>query len=320
MKLSLCTAALLVSSSSAFVPANTRSLVGRTASCPRDVVSVKGLLKDDLDDALNRQMAYIPGKAKSDLADRFGYLAGAKIKTVAQAFSDFTDLLQSPVNALYKNYVTDIVGQTHLVIVNARFKRDGIWSLGLMSALNLVLKNYPEKDLAEKVVKSLCECLGMDEADIRAEAKEIEDWVAGKTKDDITEALKGNGDNPISKIAAAAKSDKFWMYSKYYGLGLVKIMETVGVEMEMEKAFPVMEEWVGTSMEKPFYTACSDSDSYFRIKAKIDQMETLMREVEIREKKRFAQRLEDKAEAALSKAEREKEMKSIEAAEVSSKQ
>ena len=97
---------------------------------------------------------------------------------------------------------------------------------------------------------------GLDEAEIDAEAASLEAWAQGKSKEDIASALKGEGDSPLAAIAAAAKADQYWMYSRFFGIGLVRLMDIVGVEQDMSVAYDCMEEWVGKCMEKPFYTAC----------------------------------------------------------------
>lgn len=315
MLITVVSLAAVISGIDAFAPFTTSH---NTFSTSRGT-PLKNLLADEEAElGFKVGLEYVPGKADSELAKRFGDKAGNKIKTVGEAYSEFTELLGTPMNALYRNTVTDIVGTTHLTCVNARFQRDAIWSLGLMKSLDLLLKNYPERDTAKKIVSSLISTLGMKEEEIVAEAKLISDWVKGKTKDDVSNALKGEGDSPVAAIAKVAMADEYWMYSRNFGVGMIGMMEEVGVEMSMESSFNVMEEWMKI-MGKPQFTACSDSDYYFRGKAKLDMMETLMKEVEIREKKRQAQRLEDRAEAVMKKAERDAEFKKEEdAAEASS--
>ena len=281
------------------------------------------------------KLKYEPGKANDEFARRFGHLVNAKVRTVGEAFAEFTNELGYTVNSLYKNMITDLVGTTHLIVVSARFQRDPIWSLGIMTALDLLLKNYPERDVAERIISSLFKCCGLDEDQVRAEAKSIEDWAQGKTRADIEAALKsGDPSTPVGAIAQKIKADEFWMYSRYFGLGLVRLMEIVGVEMDKDEVYPIMENWMSEQLGRSHLTACvsgkkvpdlvvyscddvysyqfvmissiqNDSDMYFKVKSKLDMMETMMKEIEIREKKRMAERLERKAEEALRAAERE---------------
>merc|ERR1712232_4020 len=117
------------------------------------------------------------------------------------------------------------------------------------------------------------ESAGMVESEVDAEAAEVAAWAQGKTREDIASALRGEGDSTLAQVAN-----------------------------------DVMEDWVGTCLGKPHYTACADSDLYFKQKGKLDMMETMMKEIEIREKKRMADRLEAKAEMALLAAEKAEKM------------
>lgn len=274
----------------------------------------------DIETSIDRQMSAQPGKADSDFARKFGHLSGLKLRTVGEAFEEFTNILGTPVNALYKGIATDLVGSLHLVVVNARFQKDAVFSLGLVTALDLVLKNYPELETGKKIKAAVITSVGLNEDEIDADAASLEAWAQGKSKDEITAAMKGEGDSLLAQVAKAAKDDQWWMYSRFFGIGLVRLMDIVGVDMDESVAYDVMEEWVGKSMEKPHYTACSDSDMYFKQKGKLDMMETMMKEIEIREKKRMADRLEAKADMALIQAEKDAKMKDVIAEEASEKE
>jgi len=302
------------------------SAVSAFTTCPSSVVlpnRVSGLSMSegsslfggDIKQALDKQLGYIPGKADTDFARKFGHLAGQKIKTAGEAFTEFSELLGTPINALYKGICTDLVGTLHLITVNARFERDPVFSLGLITALNLLLKNYPEQDTAKRIKSALIQSVGLDEAEIDADAAKLEAWAQGKTKEDISSALKGEGDSMLAEVANAAKGNEWWMYSRFFGIGLIRVMDVIGIEQDMSVAYDVMEEWMG-NMGKPHYTACSDSDLYFAQKGKLDMMETMMKEIEIREKKRMADRLEAKADMALAAAERAAKEKEVVDAEL----
>lgn len=285
-----------------------------------DVV-LNSLLNKEVDYAssFDRDLEYVAGGAKTDFAKKYSHLVGGEVLTVGEAMTHFTNTLGMPVNALYRSAISDLVGTLHLITVDARFKRDAVWSLGLVSATDLILKNYPERETAKLIATALIESAGMVEEEVREEANLISEWAVGKTNDQIEAALKGEGDSPIAEISTAAKNDAFWMYSRYFSLGLVEVMDIIGLDPDMDSSATILEDWIGKSMGKLYFSACSDSDLFFRTKGKLEIMETMMKEIEIREKKRMAERLEVKAEAAIRAAEREVEMARVEIEEKNSK-
>jgi Thylakoid formation protein len=202
------------------------------------------------------QLNYKPGAADTEFAKRFKNLVGAKVKTVGEAFAEFTKELGYSVNPLYKSMVTDLVGTTHLVVVCARFRRDPVWSLGMVTALDLLLKNYPEPEVGEKIVSALFTSVGLQEAEIKKEAQQMLDWASKATREEVEAALMGEGSSVLASTAQYIKKDEFWMYSRYFGVGLLKIMESVGIEMDKDEVYPIMEDWMSKKLGRSHLTAC----------------------------------------------------------------
>jgi len=91
-------------------------------------------------DDVTKQTGYAAGKANTEFARRFGHRAGMKVPTVSDSMTKFTADLDQPINALYRNYVTDLVATTHLTVVDARWSYDAVWALGMETVLDLLLK------------------------------------------------------------------------------------------------------------------------------------------------------------------------------------
>mmetsp|Transcript_11841 Transcript_11841/g.25942 ORF Transcript_11841/g.25942 Transcript_11841/m.25942 type:complete len:300 (-) Transcript_11841:185-1084(-) len=251
------------------------------------------------DDIEKQTVGYQAGKADHPFAKRFGDLAGKKVKTVGESMEEFVGGLDCTINPLYRSMLTDLVGTTHLTTVDARFTYDKVWALGFITSMDVLLKNYPERDIAANIVDAFTKSMGFDEKTLRADADTVSSWAEGKNGEDVAAALRGEGDSDVAAIAKAAKEEEYWLYSRFFGVGLMKMMEVTGTEV----SFDNMKKWVGTDLGKSSQKAESDLTLWGGVKSKLEMMETLMKEVEIREKKKQAARLEAKAEAAMKKAE-----------------
>lgn len=244
------------------------------------------------------------GKADHPFATRFGSLAGRDVPTVSDAMSKFTTAIGGPINTLYRNSMSDLVATTHLSVVDARFRCDPVWCLGFKTTTDVILRNYPEKEFAEKMVEGLATSVGLEYSNIVKDANLVTEWASGKLAEDVASALRGEGEGPMNDVAKAAKDDEYWLYTKNFGIGLIKVMEIVGSEASND----VMKKWVETDLGKKSQKAQLDLDQWNGLNSKLAMMETLMKEIEIREKKKMAERLEDKAAAAIKRQERQGEI------------
>ena len=103
------------------------------------------------------------------------------------------------------------------------------------------------------------------------------------------------------------KGDKYWMYHRFFGFGLIKILSMLGLEPSDENE-PIIEAWVVEGIGKKDLSSAvySDCREWNKRSEKINIMSQLLAELEIREKKKKAKRLEEKAQALTNKARKSK--------------
>lgn len=231
------------------------------------------------------------------LSRRFGSLKGKNVKPVSESMRQFCEAYPKPILPQYRTLVNDLIQSTHLTTVDARFKYDAIFGHGLHSVFYKLMKAYPGEGEKDKLFKALVSSLDLDPAQLAADSEALASWAKSASEADLAAALKGEGDSQIATVAKGAKQDEFYMYSKMWGIGLIQLMENCGIELSDEKLESLI-----TNFGLPAGKAKQDLQQYKDILEKSAAAEQLFKEIEIREKKKMADRLEAKAKAALEAA------------------
>jgi photosystem II biogenesis protein Psp29 len=170
----------------------------------------------------------------TSLSRRFGSLKGRDVKPVSETMRAFSSAYSKPVLPQYRTLVNDLLQSVHLTTVDARFKFDSLFCLGLWGAYNKLMKAYPGAGEADTIFNAMVSSLDLEPAKVKSDAESLLAWAKSTSKSDLEAALRGEGSGPLADIAKAAKEDEFYLYSKMWGVGLIQLMDAVGVETSEE--------------------------------------------------------------------------------------
>lgn len=221
------------------------------------------------------------------------------VRTVSDTLADFYKAYpQPPVLPMYRPFLVDLMTQTHLAIVDSRFKYDAIFALGLCEFFTGLMSAYDKtvgSEQTDKIWDAMLEALGMDPAEVKADAEAVVAYGKATSPAEILKHMEGV--SPDAKVGEAFKSISSSLYSMPFSVGLFKLMEYSGVEVTKANT----EEWAD-ALKLTKTKVNSDLETYKLNVNKLQKAEEMLREIEIREKKKLAQRLEEKAKALAAKA------------------
>mmetsp|Transcript_17128 Transcript_17128/g.25030 ORF Transcript_17128/g.25030 Transcript_17128/m.25030 type:complete len:356 (-) Transcript_17128:348-1415(-) len=272
-------------------------LPGEDAYVEGDWLDPEGAVYDVNDVALE-QVLDADGNPDTEFFRRFGHLKGAEVKTVSQTMKAFNDKYRRPIFAQYRNIVTEILQSTHLTVVCAMFTYDNVFAFGLNTMFDKLLGSYPIAAEKEKLFTAIMEALDLQPSVISGSESIMNAYCDGKTEEDVLGSMRGDVQDDMSAVFKAIREDEFWLYSRPFAIGLFQMMEKVGVELSDE----ANERW-GKALGISVIRLGQDLKIYTTAIERIRDAEQMYKEIEIREKKRLAERLERKAQAAAEKAE-----------------
>lgn len=208
---------------------------------------------------------------------------------------------QPPVLPMYRTFLIDFLTQTHLAIVDARFKYDAIFALGLLEYYKGLMSSYDKLlgggGQSEKIWQAFVKSVGMDPDKVKADAEAVLSYAEQTAPALILQQMEGVQAASDKRVADAFGDIGKSLYSISFSIGLFKLMEGCGVETSKAN----VEEWAKALKVTPSKVT-RDLETYKLNKNKLQKAEEMLREVEIREKKKLAERLEAKAKALAAKA------------------
>eukprot|EP00401_Gymnodinium_catenatum_P007574 CAMPEP_0117537128 /NCGR_PEP_ID=MMETSP0784-20121206/41806_1 /TAXON_ID=39447 /ORGANISM="" /LENGTH=301 /DNA_ID=CAMNT_0005333707 /DNA_START=111 /DNA_END=1016 /DNA_ORIENTATION=+ len=223
------------------------------------------------------------------------------VKTVSDSLADFYKAYaQPPLLPMYRPMLVDLLTQTHLTMFDSRFKYDAVFALGMVEYFNGLMGTYDKlvnSEQSKNIWAALAGSVGLDPVKVTEDAEAIVAYAKSTPPADILKHMEGTEKPAEEKAALAFESIGKALYSLSFSVGLFKMMELSGVEVnkanvaEWAKALKITESKV-----------TSDLETYRLGQDKLKKAEEMLREVEIREKKKLAERLEKKAKALAAKA------------------
>lgn len=162
------------------------------------------------------------------------------IRTVSDAKRDFYQHHTRPINSVYRRVVEELLVEMHLLSVNADFKSDPIYYLGVVTSFERLMQGYrPEQD-KESIFNALCRAVGEDPQKDRDQAGSLLNLAKDKSPQELVAWLSEptqleNHHDLIEPIQAIASNSNF-KYSRLFAIGLYTLLEECDPEILKDEA------------------------------------------------------------------------------------
>lgn len=262
------------------------------------------------EDSLNVYDPTLANSAGKEFFEKMTLREKKARRTVMDAKVDFYSEYRTPILPQYKTFLSEFLTVLLLQVEDGRYEYDALHAFGICTHYYTIMKGYPLEDEVrlisfhfdglnrlismfllqiDLIFNALARAVKFDPVRLRDDAKRILTYVqqASLTGEEILNAEEGE----LAPIFNNVRNNRFFKYCDSWGVGLARIMELKGIEPNME----AFDKWC-RNLKNVFASRLLDSWVEFSSdQVKMQGIEAMQKQILIREKRRAADRLEEKA-------------------------
>ena len=226
------------------------------------------------------------------------------VRTVSETKRTFYSLHTRPINTIYRRVVEELMVEMHLLDVNADFKYDPIYALGVVTTFDRFMEGYKPDEDKESIYDALIKSVEQDPQKYRQDAQRLEELAKNLSGKDVVNNLSqkrlGN-DSDLQTLLESIANNSSFKYSRLFAIGLYTLLETSDPEMvKDEKARNEALKTIASSLNLSEDKLTKDLDLYRSNLDKMAQAAIVMADMIAADRKRREQRAAQKSEDKVS--------------------
>ena len=151
------------------------------------------------------------------------------MKTVSDSKRAFYAAYPRPINSVYSRVIEELLVEMHLLSVNADFKPDPIYYLGIVTSFERLMEGYNPEDHKEQIFNALTTSTDGNPQNYKNQAETLLSIAKNKPTAELVEWLcsptfEGDLGYIVEPIKAISANENF-KYSRLFGVGIYTLLE-----------------------------------------------------------------------------------------------
>jgi len=205
------------------------------------------------------------------------------VRTLSQTKRNFYHYHPRPISAIYRQVVEELLVEMHLLSVNADFRYDPIYALGVVNSFERFMAGYQPEGDKSSIFNALCRASEQDPQQYRQDAERLLAVVDGLSSEAAVAWLAqrqvpAGAEDMDATLQAIAEAERF-KYSRLFGIGLYELLDRADSELvqDQQRCKEVLQQCC-QALNLPFDKLEKDLDLYRSNLEKLEQARSVMQD------------------------------------------